>query len=221
MMRTDAIIKEDVLNELDWEPSIDATKVGVTCVNGVVTLSGYVNSFTEKLAAELATRRVLGVRAIVEKIEVKIGGVYKRTDQDIAQAALNNLRWRTDVPDEDIKLKVENGWITLEGTVQWNFQKEAAKNAIKDLAGIRGISNVIRVITTVEPNNIKEKIKIAFERNATIDSDHVNVDGHKVILSGIVQSMAEKRHAESAAWSAPGVTEVVDNLEIQVSETAY
>ena len=222
-MRTDAIIKEDVLNELDWEPSIDATKVGVTCVNGVVTLSGYVNTFTEKLAAERAAKRVFGVRAVVEEIEVKIGGVYKRTDQDIAQAALNNLRWRTNVPDKDISLKVENAWITLEGTVEWNFQKEAAKNAIKDLAGVRGVTNIIRVKSAVEPSNIKDKIKKAFERNATLDADHVNVrvDGHKVILSGSIQSMAEKKQAEEAAWAAPGVTEVVDNLEIQVRETAF
>jgi osmotically-inducible protein OsmY len=222
-MRTDAIIKEDVLNELDWEPSIDATKVGVTCVNGVVTLSGYVNTFTEKLAAERAAKRVFGVRAVVEEIEVKIGGVYKRTDQDIAQAALNNLRWRTNVPDKDISLKVENAWITLEGTVEWNFQKEAAKNAIKDLAGVRGVTNIIRVKSAVEPSNIKDKIKKAFERNATLDADHVNVrvDGHKVILSGSIQSMAEKKQAEEAAWAAPGVTEVVDNLEIQIKETAF
>ena len=222
-MRTDAIIKEDVLNELDWEPSIDATKVGVTCVNGVVTLSGYVNTFTEKLAAERAAKRVFGVRAVVEEIEVKIGGVYKRTDQDIAQAALNNLRWRTNVPDKDISLKVENAWITLEGTVEWNFQKDAAKNAIKDLAGVRGVTNIIRVKSAVEPSNIKDKIKKAFERNATLDADHVNVrvDGHKVILSGSIQSMAEKKQAEEAAWAAPGVTEVVDNLEIQIKETAF
>ncbi len=222
-MRTDAIIKEDVLNELDWEPSIDATKVGVTCVNGVVTLSGYVNTFTEKLAAERAAKRVFGVRAVVEEIEVKIGGVYKRTDQDIAQAALNNLRWRTNVPDKDISLKVENAWITLEGAVEWNFQKDAAKNAVKDLAGVRGVTNIIRVKTSIEPSNIKDKIKKAFERNATLDADHVNVrvDGHKVILSGSIQSMAEKKQAEEAAWAAPGVTEVVDNLEIQVRETAF
>jgi osmotically-inducible protein OsmY len=222
-MRTDAIIKEDVLNELDWEPSIDATKIGVTCIDGVVTLSGHVNTFAEKLAAERAAKRVYGVRAVVEEIEVKIGGVYKRTDQDIAQAALNNLRWRTNVPDKNIKLKVENGWITLEGTVEWNFQRDAAKNAIKDLAGVRGVTNIIVVKAAIEPKNIKEKIKGAFERSATIDADHVNVrvDGHKVILSGSVQSMAEKKQAEAAAWSAPGVTEVVDNLEIHAVETAF
>jgi osmotically-inducible protein OsmY len=133
--------------------------VGVTCVNGIVTLSGYVNTFTEKLAAERAIKRVFGVRAVVEEIEVKIGGVYKRTDQDIAQAALNNLRWRTNVPDKDISLKVENGWITMEGSVQWNFQKEAAKNAVKDLAGVRGVTNIIRVKSAVEPLNIKKKSK--------------------------------------------------------------
>lgn len=222
-MRTDAIIKEDVLNELDWEPSIDATEVGVTCIDGVVTLTGYMNTFTEKLAAERAAKRVYGVRAVVEKIEVKIGSHYKRTDQDIAQAALNNLRWRNNVPDKDIKLKVENGWITLEGTVEWNFQRDAAKNAIKDLAGVKGVTNIIKVKAVIEPSNIKEKIKNAFERSATLDADHINVmvEGHKIILSGSISSMAEKKQAERAAWSAPGVTEVVNNLEIKVLETSF
>ncbi len=222
-MKTDAIIKQNVLDELDWEPSIDAVKIGVSVEDGIVTLSGHVNTYAEKMFAEKAAKRVSGVKAVVEEIDVDILGRDKNSDQDIAQTALSNLRWNTTVPHEKIKLKVEDGWITLEGEVEWNFQRDAARNCIKNLKGVRGVSNLITVKTAVEPQNVKQKIKNAFERNATIDADSVNVmvEGHKVVLSGSVQSWAEKRQAEKAAWSAPGVTQVEDNLRISIKEHAY
>lgn len=222
-MKSDATIKKDVLDELNWEPSIDATKVGVTVENGIVSLSGHVRSYAEKVAAEKASRRVAGVKALVDEIDVKLGTAYKRTDQDIAQSALNSLKWNTNVPHEKIQLKVEDGWITLEGDIDWNFQREAARNYIKNLAGVRGVTNLLKVKAVAQPESIKHQIRSAFERNALIDADRVNVriDGHKVFLSGVVQSLAERKQAERAAWSAPGVTEVEDNLMIKISEPAY
>ncbi|MHB1277824.1 MAG: BON domain-containing protein [Bacteroidia bacterium] len=217
-MILDATIKQNVLDELDWEPSIDAAKVGVTVQDGIVTLSGHVSTYAEKRAAEKAAMRVFGVKAVVEEIDVKITGTYIHSDQDIAQMALNNLKWSTNVPHEKIKLKVEDGWIKLEGEVDWNYQRDAAKNCIKNLAGVKGVSNLIQVKVSVEPQNIKQKIKNAFERNASIDADrvNVNVEGHRVVLSGTVQSWSEKRQAEEATWSAPGVTQVVDNLKLNL-----
>lgn len=221
-MKTDATIKEDVLEELDWDPSIDNTKIGVIVNDGIVTLTGHVNTYAEKVAAEKVARNVYGVKAVVEEIEVKISGSGKRSDEDIAKAALNNLKWNTSVPENKIRLKVEDAWITLEGEAEWNYQKEAARKAVKDLAGVRGVTNLIKVEASIEPQNVKDKIRSAFERNATIDADNVNVRsvGHKIILSGAVQSWAEKKQAESAAWSAPGVTEVENDLSIRVREPA-
>lgn len=222
-MKTDATLKEDVMDELDWEPSIDATEIGVTVKNGIVTLSGNVNTYAEKIAAERAAKRVYGVKAVVENVDVKVSGTYKRTDEDIALSVLNNLKWNTSVPEQDIQVKVEDGWVTLEGEVEWNYQKEAAINAIRNLSGVRGVTNLLKVEAAVEPSDIQDKIRKSFERNAEIDADQVNVkiEGHKVILTGTIQSWAEKQQAKNAAWSAPGVTEVEDNLQIKVREHTY
>ncbi len=222
-MKTDSTIKQDILDELIWEPSIDETEIGITVQNGIVTLSGHVNYYSEKLAAEKAAKRVYGVKAVVEEIDVKIENSDSiPTDQDIAQAALDHLKWDTNVPEDDIKLNVEDGWIILEGEVEWNYQKESAKNAVRSLAGVRGVTNLIKIKNTVEPQNLKEKIRSAFVRSAGIDADHVEViiEGHKVILNGTVQSWAEKKQAEKTAWSAPGVSEVENNLKIKVGEYA-
>lgn len=217
-MKTDTEIKQDVLDELEWESSVDAAQIGVVVKNAVVTLTGSVNTYAEKNAAENAAKRVLGVKAIVDELSVRIGGSDKRTDEDIAMVALNNLRWNTSVPHEDIRLTVENGWITLEGTVDWNYQKEAARNAVKHLAGIRGVTNLIHIRPGSEPDNIRDRIRAAFHRNANICADGISVmvEGQKVVLSGIVQSWFEKKEAKKAAWSAPGIAEVDDRIEIRV-----
>lgn len=222
-MKNDSDLKKEVLEELEWEPSIDATKVGVSVNNGIVILSGRVNTHGEKLAAEKAAKRVAGVKAVVQEIEVKISAIHKRNDDEIAQMALNSLKWNTNVPEGRIQIEVEDGWITLEGKVDWFYQKEAAKNAVINLAGVRGVNNRIEIRAAVEIQNVKEKIKRAFERHASIDAGNIKVkiDGRKVILEGSVQSWAEKKQAEHAAWSAPGVTDVVDRLEIKSRELAY
>lgn len=220
--KTDSTLKQDVLDELGWEPGVDAAKVGVIVRDGVVTLSGTVNTYAEKVAAEQAAERVYGVRAVVQDLEVVPAGAGQYKDQDIAGAAINSLRWNTNVPDERVKLKVEDGWITLDGTVDWNYQKNAAKSAVQNLAGVRGVTNIIKVKPVIEPRNLKEKIRKAFERNAEIDADNVEikVEGRKVVLNGHVQSWAEKRQAREAAWSAPGVTEVEDHIEIRARKFA-
>lgn len=217
-MKNDVTIKKDVLEELQWEPSIDGKNIGVSVKDGIVTLFGQVGTYAEKIAAEEAVKRISGVRAVVEEIEVKVGSGYQRSDQEIARAALDHLEWTTSLPLEKIKLKVEDGWVTLEGEVEWNYQKTAAKNAINRLSGVRGVDNLIEVKASIEPQNIKQKIRSAFERNATIDAESVSVlvHDHKVTLNGTVQSLVEKKQAERAAWSAPGVNEVENNLEIKV-----
>lgn len=221
-MKTDSELQKDVLAELKWEPSINATEVGVAVKDGIVTLTGYLNTYAEKITAEKATKRVLGVKAVVEKIEVKILGSDKRADVDIAKAALDRLKWDTSVPKDGVLVKVENGWITLEGKVDWNFQKEAAKKAVQNLYGVRGVTNLVDVKSAIQPFEIKESIKKTFERNAILDAGKIEVttEGHKVSLSGTVQSWDEKKQAENAAWSAPGVWEVVDNLSIKTREYA-
>lgn len=220
--KTDTTLKQDILDELEWDPGIDAARVGVIVKNAVVTLSGKVNTYAEKVMAEKAAKRVYGVRAVVQDIEVKPAGNMQYKDQDIAAAAIHSLRWNTNVPDERIKLKVEDGWITLDGTVDWNYQKNAAKSAVQNLAGVRGVINIINVKTAIEPYNLKERIKKAFERNAQIDAGNVDVkvEERKVVLSGHVQSWAEKRQAREAAWSAPGVAEVEGHIEIRAREFA-
>ena len=222
-MKTDQDLQKRVMDELAWDPSIDATKVGVIVHDGIVTLTGHVPTYTEKTAAERITQRVSGVKAVVQEIDVKLPGGFKRTDEDIAQAAINTLRWNTNVPDSKIQLKVEDGWITLDGTVDWNYQREAVRNAVDKLAGVLGVTNRIYIKPSVKALDVKTKIKHAFERNAILDADNIQIrtEGSKVILEGTVQSWAEKQQAQMAAWAAPGVSEVANNIGIVVREHAY
>lgn len=222
-MKTDQDLQKRVMDELAWDPSIDATKVGVIVHDGIVTLTGHVPTYTEKTAAERITQRVSGVKAVVQEIDVKLPGDFKCMDEDIAQAAINALRWNTSVPDSKIQLKVEDGWITLDGTVDWNYQREAVRNAVDKLAGVLGVTNRIYIKSSVKALDVKTKIKHAFERNAILDADNIQIrtEGSKVTLEGTVQSWAEKQQAQMAAWAAPGVSEVVNNIGIVVREHAY
>lgn len=216
-MKTDSEIKKDVLDELKWDASINETEVGVAVKDGIVTLTGYLSSYIEKIAAEKAAKRVEGVKAVVENIEVKLISSSKRTDLDIAKAAVDRLTWDSSVPKDAIIVKVEDGWVTLEGNVNWNYQKEAAKKAIQNLWGVKGVTNLVVIKSAIEPTQVKENIKKTFERNAILDAQKIDVrtEGHKVTLSGYVSSWDEKQQAKDAAWSAPGVWEIEDNLKIK------
>lgn len=218
-MKTNSELQHDVMEELKWEPILNASEIGVITKDGVVTLTGHVDSYSKKFAAEQATKRVAGVKAVVENIEVKLPGSSKRTDSDIAQAALNAIKWHSSVPDERVKLKVENGWVYLEGDVDWAFQKEAARASVENLLGVRGVSNQISIKPRIKPIEVKEKIRKSFERSATIDADNIRIetDGSKVTLRGSVRSWTAREDAESAAWAAPGVSNVENKIDVEES----
>jgi VCBS repeat-containing protein len=215
LMKSDSQLQLDVLDELKWEPSIDANEIGVAVHDGIVTLTGYVPSYAEKLAAERAAARVSGVKAIAEEIEVKLPGSIRRTDAEIAEAALNALEWNVVLKDK-IMVKVEHGIVTLTGDVDWNYERDAAQRAVENLTGVRRVHNRINVRVRPSIADVKEQIKKAFERSATLDAAKIEVDSHngQVTLKGKVRSMAERTDAESAAWAAPGVTSVRNELRI-------
>lgn len=215
-MKTDVEIKEDVLDELEWQPNIDETEIGVTVDKGVVTLNGTVDSYTKKLSAEKAAKRVKGVKAVVENIEVKYGLEYKKTDKEIAKAALDALKWNYSVPDEKITLKVENGWIYLMGEVEWEYQKDAAQRTVQDLLGVKHVSNQITLKQSIKPSGIKDKITKAFERLADVDAKNIEVivEDHTVKLKGKVHSLAEKEVARKSALYSPGVYKVENDLAV-------
>jgi len=217
IMKTDYEIKEDVLAELLWQPNIDETKVGVVVEDSVVTLSGVVDNYTKKLAAEKAAKKVQGVKAVAIDIEVKYGTAYKKTDKEIAKAVVNALEWDNSIPEEKISVKVENGWVYLSGELQWNYQKEAAKKTVENLLGVKGVVNSIQIKQAIKPSQIKERITKAFERSAEVNAKSITVstNGHIVTLKGMVNSIAEKDEAENAAYMAPGVSEVKNKLKVQ------
>jgi osmotically-inducible protein OsmY len=211
-MKSDSGLKRDVENELKWEPSVNEAHIGVSVKDGIVTLSGHVPSYAEKYGAEKAAKRVYGVKAVADELDVKVPGSIKRTDEDIAQACVDALKANYSVPDEKIKVVVNNGWVTLEGEVEWQYQREAATNAVRYLTGMRGVSNDIKIKVRVTPKDVKDQIEAAFKRSAEIDARRVGVDVHdgRVVLHGSVSSWSEREQAQKAAWAAPGVT-VVDN----------
>lgn len=214
-MKTDTQLRQDVLDELEWEPSIDANEIGVTVHNGVVTLTGTVPSYAEKLAAERTAGRVIGVKAIAEEIEVKLPSSSQRNDTEIAEAVVDALKWHTLVKEE-ITVKVEDGVVTLSGDVNWNYERDSAKRAVENLTGVLRIVNLIKVHARPSVAGVREKIEKAFERAATLDAAKIQVETHdgEVTLKGKVRSWSETRDAESAAWAAPGVTKVNNQLKV-------
>jgi len=222
-MKTDAEIQKDVIDELKWEPFLNASEIGVAVKNGVVTLSGMLDSYSKKISAEKAVKRVAGVKAIAEDIQIGISPTYSKTDTEIAEAVLNALKWHTPVKEEKIKIKVEDGIVRLDGEVDWEYQKVNAKLAIEHLAGVRGINNFITVTPRAAVADINKKIMSAFHRNATIDANRITaeVQGSKVILRGKVRSLAEKEDAEFAAWNAPGVSVLENKLVVEEHELSY
>ena len=221
-MKTDAELQQDVMNELKWEPSIKAAKIGVAVKDGVVTLSGYVDTYGEKWAAHRTAVRVFGVKAVVEELKVRLPDPFQRPDEDIAQAAANALQWNvwlTHMIDR-IEVVVENGWVTLSGDVDWRYQKDAAGDTVRNLIGVRGLSNDI-AIEPIKPipvngQGVKDNIVSAFQRNAILDARRITVETHggKVILRGSVRSWAERDQVERAAWAAPGVSEIESHIII-------
>jgi osmotically-inducible protein OsmY len=213
---TDKDLKQHVQSALDWEPSLDASDIGLSVDEAVATLRGTVRSYAEKVAAERAALHVYGVKAVANDLVVHLVTDFQRTDTDIAQAALEALKWNTMVPHDRVTVTVTTGWVTLNGTLDWQYQKDAAARVVRELRGVQGVMNNIIVQSPAKTVDVRDKIEAAFKRSAEIDARRINVtatDG-RVILSGNVHSWAERQEAERAAWAAPGVTQVEDRLAI-------
>jgi len=217
-MKTNAVLQQDVIAELSYEPSIDATNIGVVAKDGVITLSGTVPGYPDKRGAEHAAERVFGVKAVADETTVDLPLFHKRNDQEIALAAVNALSWQVSVPEGAIKVRVEDGWLTLDGEVELNFQRNAANDAIRRLIGVLGVNNLIVLKPAVDASGLKAKIEDAFGRAAELDAATIGlvVVGNRVELNGKVRTWAERNEAERAAWSAPGVWKVDNNLQIAV-----
>lgn len=217
-MKSDTELQRDVAAELNWDPSIRNEDIAVAVKDGAVTLAGTIDSYAQWYAAERAVERVKGVRAIVNELKVTLPGGKERSDSDVAHAALNALKWDIEVPDERLKVKVANGWITLEGEVEYHYQRSAAERAVRSLAGVRGVSNAIIVRAIPTPTDVKQRIRDMLKRQAAFDAEHVTVElyDHTARLSGTVRSFAERRDAERAAWQTPGVTKVENDLTVNL-----
>jgi osmotically-inducible protein OsmY len=213
---TGKLLRQYVIDELDFDPSFDSANVGVAVENGVVTLTGHVGSYAEKIAAEKAAQRVKGVHAVAQEIEVRYPEQKKTADDQIAERAVAIIGWDAMVPVDAVMVKVQKGWVTLTGNVEWQYQRTAAESAIRRLSGVIGVTNLIEVKPRIQPQNIKAKIMEALKRNAELEADsiRVTVKDDKVTLESRVKAWFERGIAERAAWSAPGVKSLEDRLSI-------
>lgn len=216
-MKSDAQLRSDVVAELSFDPVVTATDVGVIVKDGVVTLTGHPASYAEKFAIERAAQRVKGVKALAIEMNVKLAAGYERTDADIAMAVERAIEWNVLVPDDKIHPMVEKGWVTLSGEVEWEFQRRAAEGAVRNLLGVTGVTNLVIIKPRVTPADVEKKIQEALERQADREARHVEVSvaGTQVTLRGKVGSWAERKAVQGAAWSAPGVASVINNLLVE------
>ena len=215
-MKSDRDIERDVRDELQWDPDLDATDIAVSVKDGVVTLTGFVKSYTDKYESEAAAKRVAGVAGVANDLEVRMPSVDERPDPEIARDAVSSIKGQLPISSEHIKVVVKNGWVTLEGQVEWQYQKNTAESAVRRIKGVKGVSNLIVLKPRAEPTEIKSKILEAFKRNAELDANriHIEANGSEVILKGTVRSWIEREEAERVAWSAPGVTRVEDRIVV-------
>lgn len=215
-MKTDVQLQEDVLDELKWEPMLRPSEIGVAVKDGIVTLSGYVSDYSKKLAAEKAVKRVKGVKAVAEDIEVRLPYETLKNDEEIAREVVNALKWNINVPDDKVSVKVDNGWVTLDGELEYQYQRSATLNAVQNLLGVNGVINLIKLKPALSSSIIKSNIRKALERNADLEADEIIIDASDstVTIKGKVHSWSEKSEAERAVWATPGVARVVNSLEI-------
>lgn len=217
-MLNNPVLQKKVLDALDWEPSLDASRIGVAVNDGIVTLSGQVPSWSELWTAERVIKRMTGVKGVANDLEVKLPGDAQRSDTDLAAAAVRALEWDVQVPHQKLQVRVANGWLTLEGKVDWQYQREAAERAVRHLLGVRGVSNQVTLIPKVTPADLKKRIEEALKRTAELEARRIRVEttGGAVVLDGTVHSWAERDQAEQAVWAAPGVVSVEDHLAVRI-----
>ncbi|MFZ0864244.1 MAG: BON domain-containing protein [Candidatus Sulfotelmatobacter sp.] len=214
--RTDQELQKDVLAELKWDAQIQPNEIGVSVKDGVVTLTGWVDSYLKKWSAEDAAHKVAGVKAVANDIEIKLA--TERTDPDIAEAAVHALEWDAFVPSGKVQVTVSKGWVTLKGEVEWQYQKQDAERVVRRLTGVKGVTNLITVKPRVTPSELRKKIEDALVRNAELDANKITVEvqGSKAVLKGTVRAWAEKEEAARVAWSAPGITSVENLITVEV-----
>jgi osmotically-inducible protein OsmY len=215
-IRTDQEIQKDVLAELKWDAQVQPNEIGVSVKDGVVTLTGWVDSYLKKWSAEDAAHKVTGVKAVANDIEIKLA--TERTDPDIAAAVVHSLEWDAFVPSDKVHVTVSKGWVTLKGDVEWQYQKQDAERVVQRLSGVKGVTNLISVKPRITPSELKKKIEDALVRNAEVDANRISVEvqGNKAILKGTVRAWAEKEEAERVAWSAPGITSVENRITLDI-----